>query len=881
MDPLEDLSIFMNGFKVEETFQDVPLILPDPPPSNFPAPPSTDASSVPPTDSEPPDDCELLSDVLLNYIREMLMDENVEEQSYVYEENSALQAAEKPFYDILGEKYPPSHDHHPLYQGDGPESPDDGSCLTGDATHSHQAGSHISGSSSSGSDSNWTPDHVAYPHPNELVSPVSTLSINYSGKSSFNSPLGSRLDEVEGCRETLVENFRLPDFFDESHVWQFRKGMEEASKFLPNGNISFNLQMNGLPPDSKLEVKEVLPNGNFVIDTENNVSVQDSKTGKQFTSNRTLMVNPNCSRQELEKDVTKCLPNGNAMVNLENSALPRAAKLEANNFLPNGSVVLNQEDNASPRVSKQEAINFLPNGSLLLNLEKQEAVHDLKLGINNINIKVEKRDERESLMVKSTDSNDQNGFRGHKNPHSEDAELEVGRSNKHSAISFSSDTVRSEMFDQVLLCRKGKCVELVTNLREAMQNSLGKNVQNGHSKGSSGTKSRGKRQGKREVVDLRALLIHCAQAVATDDLRSANELLRQIRQHSSPYGDGTQRLAHCFAESLEARLSGTGGNIYYNLKTKRNSAASILKAHQLYLAACPFKRISHYLSNQTTLNVAENATKLHIIDFGILYGFQWPSFIQRLSARPGGPPRLRITGIDFPQPGFKPAERIEETGCRLSEYARMFNVPFQYKAIASKWENVEIEDLDLDDGEVLVVNCLYRMRNLPDETVFVDCPRDIVLNKIRKMNPKVFILGIINGAYSAPFFTTRFREALFQYSAFFDMLETNTPRDHPERILIEREIFGREVLNIVACEGSDRIERPEVYKQWQVRNQRAGFVQLPLNQDIMQKSREKVKHIYHKDFMVDEDSQWLLQGWKGRILQALSTWVPSKNHHDY
>ncbi|CAN6471766.1 unnamed protein product [Victoria cruziana] len=879
MDPLEDLSIFMNGFKVEEPFQDVPLILPDPRPSNFPAPPSTDASSVPPTDSELPDDCELLSDVLLNYIREMLMDENVEEQSYVHEENSALQAAEKPFYDILGEKYPPSPDHHPLYQGDGSESPDDISGCTEDATNSHQAGSHISGSSSSGSDSNWIPDHVAYPHQHELVSPVSTLSINYSGKSSFNSPLGIRLDKLEGCEETLIEKFRLPDFFDESHVWQFRRGMEEASKLLPNSNISFKLETNEVPSDSKV-VKEFLPNGNSVIDTENNMSFRETKAGQKFASHRSPMVFPNSDRQELEEDVTKDLPNGNVMDKLGDDALPRGAKQEANNFVPSGDLVHNLEDNALPKAARQETANFIPNGNLLLNLENQESVLDLNVGVNNINIKVEKRDEREFSIVKSTDSIDQSGFRGHKNPHSEDSELEVGRSNKHSAISFSSDIIRSEMFDQVLLCRKGKCVELVTNLREAMQNSLGKNVQNGHSKGSSGTKSRGKRQGKREVVDLRSLLVHCAQAVATDDRRSGNDLLRQIRQHSSPYGDGTQRLAHCFAESLEARLSGTGGNIYYNLKTKRNSAASILKAHQLYLAACPFKRISHYLSNQTTLNVSENATKLHIIDFGILYGFQWPSFIQRLSARPGGPPRLRITGIDFPQPGFRPAERIEETGCRLSEYARMFNVPFQYRAIASKWENIEIEDLDLDDDEVLVVNCLYRMRNLPDETVFVDCPRDIVLNKIRKMNPKVFILGIINGAYSAPFFTTRFREALFQYSAFFDMLETNTPRDHPERILIEREIFGREVLNIVACEGSERIERPETYKQWQARNQRAGFLQLPLNQDIMQKSREKVRHLYHKDFMVDEDSQWLLQGWKGRILQALSTWVPSKNHHD-
>jgi thioredoxin-like negative regulator of GroEL len=59
-------------------------------------------------------------------------------------------------------------------------------------------------------------------------------------------------------------------------------------------------------------------------------------------------------------------------------------------------------------------------------------------------------------------------------------------------------------------------------------------------------------------VDLRTLLTHCAEAVSTGDRRSATELLRQIRQRSSPRGDASQRLAHCFAEALEARLAGTG-----------------------------------------------------------------------------------------------------------------------------------------------------------------------------------------------------------------------------------------------------------------------------------------------------------------------------------
>nr|GMC91852.1 Scarecrow-like protein 9 [Ipomoea batatas]GMC93702.1 Scarecrow-like protein 9 [Ipomoea batatas]GMC97548.1 Scarecrow-like protein 9 [Ipomoea batatas]GMC99611.1 Scarecrow-like protein 9 [Ipomoea batatas]GME17499.1 Scarecrow-like protein 9 [Ipomoea batatas] len=80
--------------------------------------------------------------------------------------------------------------------------------------------------------------------------------------------------------------------------------------------------------------------------------------------------------------------------------------------------------------------------------------------------------------------------------------------------------------------------------------------------------------------------------------------------------------------------------------------------------------------------------RVHIIDFGILYGFQWPTFIQRIATRDGGPPKVRITSIEFPQPGFRPTERIEESGHRLADYAKSFNVPFEYNAIAKKWETI-------------------------------------------------------------------------------------------------------------------------------------------------------------------------------------------------
>ena len=691
-------------------------------------------------EEDPQEDCDF-SDVVIRYVSQLLMEEDVEEKTRMFQESLALEATEKSFYEVIGKEYPASKDHH----------------LSPSAEENHENptanyGVYSSSTTSYGKsvETGWNFDYQQYKSgqidfqstsqssfsSSNSPSNIAFQCTSHSSFSSSNSPNTT----IDGFGDRPMSIFKVPDIFNDSEsVLHFKRGLEEASRFLPNGNGLFD---------------------------------------------------------HMAKD----------------------------------------------------------NSGLL--------VHGMNKGPNEAVVEMEKH---------------ANGYfmgesRGKKNSHLGHLDSEEERSNKQSAV-CDEVTVTSEMFDRVLLCDadKGEAA-----LRESLQNEASKTVQQeGGLKGSNGGRSRGwKKGGKKDLVDLRTLLTLCAQAVAADDRRSANEQLKQIRQHACPMGDGVQRMAYYFANGLEARLAGSGTQIYKGILTKP-SAANVLKAYHLLLAVSPFKKVTNFVLNKTITKVAEKAARLHIIDFGIFYGFQWPSFIQRLSSRPGGPPKLRITGIDLPQPGFRPVERVEETGRRLANYARSFNVPFEFNAIAQKWETIQIEDLKINTGELVVVNCRYRFRSLLDESVVVESPRNIVLNLIRKMNPDIFIQGIVNGAYGVPFFMTRFREALFHFSALYDMLETNVPRQSYERRLIEKELFGWEAMNAIACEGSERIERPETYKQWQVRNERAGFRQLPLDQEIVKIAKKRVKSCYHKDFMMDEDGQWLLQGWKGRIIYAISSWKPA------
>ncbi|KAL6275818.1 hypothetical protein ACE6H2_019419 [Prunus campanulata] len=479
-----------------------------------------------------------------------------------------------------------------------------------------------------------------------------------------------------------------------------------------------------------------------------------------------------------------------------------------------------------------------------------------------------------NILVTTPDNdgyNSTNGSKGKKNHQREDADYpEEGRSNKQ-PVAFADDSEPQEMFDEVLLCHGNHEFESCSTDESLITEGSGK-LQRNKQKGSKTARSK-KQNNNWELVDLSTLLTQCAQAVASYDQRTASELLKQIRQHSSPYGDATQRSAHYFADGLEARLAGARTPSYSPLVSMQISAAEILKAHEVYVTTSPFKKLSNFMANRTILKLAENATRLHVIDFGISYGFQWPCFIHRLSERPGGPPKLRITAIELPQPGFRPTERVEETGRRLKKYAERFNVPLEYNVIAQKWETIQFEDLKIDRNEVIVVNCMNRLKHIPDETVMVNSPRDIVLKLIKKINPDLFIHGVVNGTYNSPFFVTRFREALFHFSALFDMFETSVPCEDERRLLFEKAVYGRDILNVVACEGLERVERPETYKQWQVRNVRAGFKQLPLDQELLKRVKRMLKFMgYHNDFRIDEDGHWMLQGWKGRTTRALSFW---------
>ncbi|MCO5581020.1 hypothetical protein L7F22_034896 [Adiantum nelumboides] len=405
--------------------------------------------------------------------------------------------------------------------------------------------------------------------------------------------------------------------------------------------------------------------------------------------------------------------------------------------------------------------------------------------------------------------------------------------------------------------------------------------------------SRAARKGGRSVnagaavegsVDLRELLLSCAQAVAIRDVKKASYILQELYQvhGASAKGNSLQRTAHYFGDALIARMRGMGLYQYEILCKDILSVGSLLKGLRIWYGLTPYFKTRHYFANQHILKAAEGASRLHILDYGFGYGLQWPCLINALADREGVPPLLVITGIDSFKPSgtFKPhatsLEWLKENGRRLAAYANTYNVPFQFHAIVSdEWEDIDPASLHLQESEVLVVNCMIRLRHHADESVdsnLTFSPRQKLLMSMRSLSPNLLLTAEINAAGNLPFFVSRFREVLFFYSNLMDMLDT-VCHDDLDRFITTS--FARQILNIVACEGAERVERPETYKQWDARIKRAGFELLPVPSLLLSTLRSYVKQHYHKDFIVHGDGDgWLLLDWKGRTMLNMAGWKP-------
>nr|AFC88481.1 DELLA protein [Rosa lucieae] len=359
-------------------------------------------------------------------------------------------------------------------------------------------------------------------------------------------------------------------------------------------------------------------------------------------------------------------------------------------------------------------------------------------------------------------------------------------------------------------------------------------------------------------------LLACAEAVQQDNLKVADALVKQVGTLAVSQTGAMRKVATYFAEALARRIY----RVYPQEDSLVSSYSDILQMH--FYETCPYLKFAHFTANQAILEAFATATRVHVVDFGLKQGMQWPALMQALALRPGGPPVFRLTGVGPPQPDNTDA--LQQVGWKLAQFADTMGVEFKFEFrgfVANSLADLEPSMLDVRPPEVeaLAVNSVFELHCLLARPGAIEK----VMASIKAMNPKIVTMVEQEANHNGPVFLDRFNESLHYYSSLFDSLEGSSG---PSEDLVMSEVYlGRQICNVVACDGGDRVERHETLTQWRNRLARAGFEPVHLGSNVF-KQAQTLLALYAGGggYQVEENNGSLTLGWHTRPLIATSAW---------
>ncbi|XP_061341786.1 chitin-inducible gibberellin-responsive protein 1-like [Gastrolobium bilobum] len=371
--------------------------------------------------------------------------------------------------------------------------------------------------------------------------------------------------------------------------------------------------------------------------------------------------------------------------------------------------------------------------------------------------------------------------------------------------------------------------------------------------------------------NLKQLLIACAKALSENNMKDFDQLIEKARSVVSINGEPIQRLGAYMVEGLVARKESSGNSIYRALRCREPEGEELLSYMQLLFEICPYLKFGYMAANGAIAEACRNEDHIHIIDFQIAQGTQWMTLLQALAARPGGAPHVRITGIDDPVSKYARGDGLEVVGKRLELMSKKFGIPVEFHGVPVFAPDVTRDMLDIRTGEALAVNFPLQLHHTADESVDVSNPRDGLLRLVKSLSPKVTTLvEQESNTNTTPFFN-RFIETLDYYLAIFESIDVTLQRNSKERINVEQHCLARDIVNVIACEGKERVERHELFGKWKSRLTMAGFRQCPLSSYVNSVIRSLLRCYSEHYTLVEKDGAMLL-GWKNRNLISASAW---------
>lgn len=365
-----------------------------------------------------------------------------------------------------------------------------------------------------------------------------------------------------------------------------------------------------------------------------------------------------------------------------------------------------------------------------------------------------------------------------------------------------------------------------------------------------------------EENSLTDLLLAGAKAVETENWHLASIALARLDHlllSQEIDANPINQLAYYFAQGLRSWTIDVGANDVFPVHSMVSDGMS---AYQMMQELSPYVKFGHFTANQAILEATNGDREVHIVDFDVMEGIQWPPLMVDLASRTGT--SLWITALV--EAGN--VEVVHRTGRRLVEFADSIGLTLRFDWLHVNKEG-DLERVEAGEGS-LIINCMVNQLQRPSRSFQ---SLNALLGGARKLSPRLVVL-VEEELFSfgkSPFksFVEFFCEALHHFSAIFDSLNSSFVGGYKMGLrLVEREMLGPRIVDSVWLFLREM-------KWWGGGfSGLEGFRAIPPSSCNVSQAKFLVG-LFSRGYGVQHDKGRLSLSWKSRPLATVSIWVPT------
>ncbi|XP_047313225.1 scarecrow-like protein 32 [Impatiens glandulifera] len=384
------------------------------------------------------------------------------------------------------------------------------------------------------------------------------------------------------------------------------------------------------------------------------------------------------------------------------------------------------------------------------------------------------------------------------------------------------------------------------------------------------------------------LLVHCANAIESNDATLSQQILWVLNNIAPPDGDSNQRLASAFLRALITRAATCGSSKLLSAVAAASSAAETIETHRFsvidlaaFVDLTPWHRFGFTAANAALLDAVLGFRVIHVVDLSLTHCMQIPTLIDSIAARrPEGLALVKLTTVVGSGQGTPPLLDLsyEELGLKLSNFAMSRNITLEFTVVKSDPSDGfsslidHLRTTQRNQNEALVVNCQMMLHRIPEETVSF-CHRTMFLNSLRGLEPTIVILVDEDADFTSNNLVTRLRSAFNYLWIPFDTIDTFLPKGSKKRQWYEAEICWK-IENVIAREGNRRVERQETKGTWGQRMMAANFHGVGFGEEAVKEVKGMLEeHAAGWGMKREEDD--LVLTWKGHDVVFATAWKPA------